>query len=432
MNPTATTSQPKETTSASDAYAALIGLDWGPKRHALALRAAGSDQIEQRTLEHSAENLHQWLDELHARFAGRPVAIAIESARGAVINALVQRAWVTIYAIHPKTSARYREAFTPSGAKDDQPDADLLLALIERHRDRLTPLRLHDDSTRRLDGLCRVRRKAVDRRTGLLNTLQSVLRGYFPQALELCGEDLGASLALDLLARWPTLAALQKSKPETLRSFYYRHNVRRPEALEARLQRLTQARALTDDPVVIGVSVVQVQGLSAELRALQKHIAVLDDQIAVVFASHPDAALFRELPGAGKVLAPRLAAAFGTDRARWADAQSLGRYIGVLPVLERSGARHWVHWRWSAPKFLRQSFVEWAKETVRYCEWAGVYYDHCKQRGQRPQSIYRSLAAKWIRILWRCWQDATPYHDARYRAALKTAASPLHALLDAG
>jgi len=421
MNTTATTSD-------AIAFVALIGLDWGRTRHAIALRPAGS-QIEPRTLEHSAENLHQWLDELHRRFEGRPIAVAIESSRGAVINALVQRPWITIYPIHPKTSARYREAFAPSGAKDDQPDADLLLALIERHRDRLKPLYRDDDSTRRLDALCRVRRGAVDRRTGLLNTLQSVLLGYFPQALELCGEDLGSALALDLLARWPTLAALQKARAETLRSFYYRHNVRRPEAVEARVQRVAQARALTEDAVVIEVGVVQVQGLVAELRALQKHIGVLDEQIAGVFATHPDAAIFRELPGAGKVLAPRLAAAFGTDRQHFADPESFGRYIGVLPVLERSGGRQWVHWRWTAPKFLRQSFVEWAKETVRYCKWAGAYYDYQKKRGKRPQAIYRSLAVKWIRILWRCWQDRTPYNDARYCAALKDSESPLYALL---
>jgi hypothetical protein len=241
MNPNPTTT-----------YAALIGLDWGHERHAIALRA-GEGKIEQHTLEHSAENLHAWLDELHARFAARPVALAIESSRGAVIHALAERDWITVYPIHPKTSVRYREAFTPSGAKDDQPDADVLLALIERHRDRLTPLHRDDDATRRLDLFCRARRSAVDLRTQLLNRLQSLLQGYFPQALELCGEDLGAPLALDLLARWPTLAGLHKVRPATPRSFYYTHNVRRPETVDARVQRLAQARALTDNAVATAV-----------------------------------------------------------------------------------------------------------------------------------------------------------------------------------
>jgi len=265
----------------------------------------------------------------------------------------------------------------------------------------------------------------------LLNCLQSLLQGYFPQALELVGEDLGAPLALDLLARWPTLTALQKVRPATLRSFYYTHNVRRPETVETRVQRVAQSRALTEDTVIIEVSVAQVHGLIAQLRPLQKHIAALDDTIAHVFAAHPDAAIFRELPGAGEVLAPRLAAAFGTDRTRYLDAESFGQYVGVLPVLERSGGRKWVHWRWSAPKFLRQTFVEWARQTVRYCQWAGAYYELQKGCGKRPQAIYRTLAAKWIRILWRCWHDRMPYDDARYCAALKDHASPLHALLDA-
>ncbi|MEK7754010.1 MAG: IS110 family transposase [Acidobacteriota bacterium] len=411
-------------------YAALIGMDWGHERHAIALRPEGG-ALEQRTLEHSAENLHAWLDELHQRFGGRPLALAIESSRGAVIHALARRDWITVYPIHPKTSARYREAFTPSGAKDDQPDADVLLALIERHRDRLKPLHRDDDSTRRLDLFCRARRTAVDLRTQLLNRLQSLLQGYFPQALELCGEHLGAPLALDLLARWPTLAALQKVRSQTLRAFYYTHNVRRPESVDARVQRVAEARALTDDAVVIDVSVAQVQGLIAALRPLQKHIATLDETIAQVFATHPDAALFRDLPGAGKVLAPRLAAAFGTDRTRYPEAESLGRFAGILPVLERSGGRKWVHWRWSAPKFLRQSFVEWAVQTTRYCAWARAYYQLQKGRGKRPHAIYRALAAKWLRILWRCWHDRTPYDDARYCAALEKQASPLHALLAA-
>ena len=80
---------------------------------------------------------------------------------------------------------------------------------------------------------------------------------------------------------------------------------------------------------------------------------------------------------------------------------------------------------------LRQSFVEWATQTVRYCEWAGAYYELQKGRGKRPQAIYRALAAKWIRILWRCWQDRKPYDDAHYCAALKEHASPLHTLLTA-
>src|SRR4051812_30831171 len=112
-------------------FAALIGLDWGDKKHAIALRPRGSAApIETLVLEHSAENLHAWLSALGERFAHQPVAIAIESSKGAVVAALVEYPWLVIYPIHPATSRHISKAFTPSGAKDDMPDALVLLEVL--------------------------------------------------------------------------------------------------------------------------------------------------------------------------------------------------------------------------------------------------------------------------------------------------------------
>lgn len=183
------------------AFAAFIGLDWGDKSHALALSDPASGQTESSTLEHSAENLHAWLDQLQARYGGRPVAVAIEGTRGAIFPVLLDRPWLHLWAVHPATSARYRAAFTPSGAKDDGPDAQVLLELLQRHRDKLTPLSLADAATCQLAGLCEARRDLVDRRTQLLNQLTACLKKYYPQALSLVGENLASSLALDFLGK---------------------------------------------------------------------------------------------------------------------------------------------------------------------------------------------------------------------------------------
>src|SRR6476659_556953 len=101
-------------------FAALIGLDWGDQSHAIALESTGG-QTETCTLPHSAESLHQWLDQLEKRFDGRPVAVASETDRGAVVYAMMERPWITIYPIHPATSTRQRTMFRPSGAADDLP-----------------------------------------------------------------------------------------------------------------------------------------------------------------------------------------------------------------------------------------------------------------------------------------------------------------------
>lgn len=149
----------------SSDFVAFIGLDWGDRSHALALYDPATTQTESDTLTHSAENLHQWLDQLEQRFGARPVALAIEGTRGAIFPVLLEQPWLHVFAVHPTTSARYRSAFTPSGAKDDLPDDQVLLELLQSHRDKLTPLMLSDAATRQLAGLCEARRDLVDRRT---------------------------------------------------------------------------------------------------------------------------------------------------------------------------------------------------------------------------------------------------------------------------
>src|SRR6185503_11989973 len=103
--------------------AAFIGLDWGDSSHAVALADADGNLLEQRTLVHSAEQIHAWLQSLKSRFGGRTIALALETSKGPLIHVFSDVPWLVIYPIHPATSARYRKAFTPSGAKDDQPDA---------------------------------------------------------------------------------------------------------------------------------------------------------------------------------------------------------------------------------------------------------------------------------------------------------------------
>jgi hypothetical protein len=98
-------------------------------------------------------------------------------------------------------------------------------------------------------------------------------------------------------------------------------------------------------------------------------------------------------------------------------------------VREKSGRQVWIHWRWHAPKFLRQTFVEWAGQTVVHSPWAKAYYLQQKRAGKHHQAILRSLAFKWIRIVWRCWQTRTAYDETRYLEALTRRRTPLaHAL----
>ena len=174
----------------------------------------------------------------------------------------------------------------------------------------------------------------------------------------------------------------------------------------------------------MGVAVLQLHELVDQLEVFQKHVGRLDEEIQSAFAAHPEASLFRDLPGAGRQLAPRLCAAFGTDRSVYPDPASLQKYAGLAPVREKSGNQLWTHWRWNAPLFLRQSFVEWAGQTVRYSQWAQVYYQRMAKKGKKHAVIIRALAFKWIRILWKCWQQRIAYDEARYLKQLIQRKSP--------
>jgi transposase len=400
-------------------YAALIGLDWGDQRHAVALWSRQTGRVERLVLEHSPERVHAWLEELKIRFGGQRVAVAVEASKGAIVAALLEHPWLAIYPIHPATSRRFGTAFTPSGAKDDLPDAGLLLEILQGHRHKLRLLVPHDPATRRLSLLVEARRTMVDRRTRLSNELTSLLKGYYPQALALTGEKRYAPLALDLVERWPDLASLQRAKAQTLRSFFYKHQVRREETIAARLEVVRTARALSHDPALVEVSILELRGLVEQIRTLNKHVLRLDAELAAEFAKFPEAYLFKDLPGAGAALAPRLSVLFGSDRQRWAAPAEMQKYFGIAPVQEKSGNQRWIHWRWNAPVFARQTLVEWAGLSVKYSPWAKAYYlqQRAKQKGH--SAILRSLAFKWLRILWRCWQDRKPYDETRYLARLK-------------
>ena len=176
---------------------------------------------------------------------------------------------------------------------------------------------------------------------------------------------------------------------------------------------------------VIGPNSLLIECLIPQLKQLMKSIDLFDKEIKGIYNKHADKFIFDSLPGAGPQLAPRLMAAMGSDRERYQSAEEIQKYAGIAPVTERSGKQEWMHWRYSCTKFLRQTFVEWAGQSVRYSFWAKAYYCQQESKGKPHNTIIRALAFKWIRILFRCWKTKTAYNESTYLAALKSKGSPL-------
>jgi transposase len=405
-------------------FAAFVGIDWADAKHALCLQAADSTTREASSLDHTPEAIDAWVCTLRQRFGGHPVAICLELNKGPIVSALCKYEFLVLFPVNPLTLARYREAFTPSRAKDDPTDAELQLELLLKHRDKLQPLQPQSPQMRALAQLVEARRRLVGDKVRITNRLTSALKNYFPHVLR-GFEDKDTVIFCDFLSRWPTLKAVQLAHRATLETFFRDHHVRSAEVITQRLQAIKAATPLTTDEGIMTPNVLLVQALVAQLRVTLQAIADFDHAITQHAQQHPDFPLFQALPGAGPVFAPRLLVAFGEQRERYTSAAELQKYAGIAPVTERSGKQAWVHWRLQCPTFLRQTFVEWAAESIRHSFWAQVYYQQQRAKGQRHQAAVRALAFKWLRILYRCWQDRTPYDESIYLQALTRRGSSL-------
>jgi hypothetical protein len=220
-------------------------------------------------------------------------------------------------------------------------------------------------------------------------------------------QDKDTPLFGDFLRRWPPLKAAQRARRTTLATFCRAHHGRSADVIAPRLQAIKRATPLTTAAGVIAPQALVVQALVAQLRVTVQAIADCDTAIAPRAQSHPDCSLFPAFPGAGPVCAPRLRVAFGAQRARYAPAAALQKDAAIAPVTARSGKKSWVPWRLQCPKFRRQTCVEWAAESSRHAFWAQRDYQQQRDQGKAPQAAVRALACKWLRILYRCWQDCT-------------------------
>ena len=298
------------------------------------------------------------------------------------------------------------------------------LELVIHHRDRLRRLDPDTPETRLLQMLVEHRRKLVNEKTRLSNRLTAWLKTYFPQVLDWI-DDIDSPLGCALLSRWPTLEQLQRCHPGTLRKFFRQHNCRSAKRIEQRIQAIYQATPAVKDPALLQAGVSMVTSWVASLKALQESITRLDGEIESAAMQHPDAALFAGAPGAGAVLRPRLIAAFGSHRDRFTSASQVQSYSGIAPVTEQSGKSKWVHFRRACPKFLRQTFHEFAAHSIGKSVWARAYYESQIGRQKGHHAAVRALAYKWIRVLFRCWQDRVPYDEQTYLRALERRHSPL-------
>jgi len=399
----------------------FVGIDWASQAHAVCVIDETARIHWQGSVPHTAEGLTELLGRLRRLRPRGALRVALERPSGLLVDTLVD-AGLEVVPIHPNALKASRPRYSAAGGKTDPGDAFILADLLRTDGHRFRPLRAPSDETRALRARVRGRDDLVAQRVVLANQLRALLDRFWPGAAAIFA-DVDSPIALAFLTRYPTPHSAARLGEKRLAQFLGQHAYcgRRPVA--ALLARLRTAPASLVGDAEAEASGEVLRALVAVLGPLVAHIQQLSAALAAALAQHPDGPLLQSLPRSGAVNAAQILAELGDDRARFPTNEQLAAEGGLAPVTHASGKHHAVVFRWACNKRLRPALTTFADNSRHASRWAALVYQRARGRGCRHPHAVRILARAWVRILWRCWQDRTPYDVTRHRAAQIMAAA---------
>jgi transposase len=380
------------------------GFDWAKDHHAVLVLNQQGQVVADFEFEHSLEG---WKSFAEKTSVWPNLAVAIETSQGAVVDQLLQKDY-TVYPVHPVAAQSYRERKAPSGTKTDHLDAWALADALRVDGQGWKILQPMDPMTQQLRLLCRDEVVLIEQRTAMVNQLQQALLEYYPAALE-AFDDWTDSFTWEFILAFPTPQALVQAGKRRWEKFLHTHKLWRPETAEKRLKLFAQADQFkASDPMVRAKSQLAVC-LAKLLCTLAQQLKLYRKQIEALFRDHPDHDLFGSLPGAKKMLAPRLLGAVGGDPERYGSHEVLQCIAGTAPVSYQSGKLNKVHVRWACDKFLRHTIHLWADCFRKASAWGQTYYQQKRQEGMTHACALRCLGQRLLKILYRMLVTRKPY-----------------------
>lgn len=396
-----------------------LGIDWATKHHVVALLGDGSEQHETWSVEHTWAAVCGLIDRLEQEGGPQAVRIALESGAARLRDALRAAGYV-VYEINPLAADRFRDRFSPAGAKDDRRDALVLAHAVRTDATWLRPVRIISDEDLELRQRCRDRQTLVDHRRRFVQQLRQSLGESYEAVLAL-GRRLTSPFVLALLDAYPDAASARGCRRPRLARLMREHRVRGldVEVLYATLRtpgfplRDGLARAYAD----------HVRRLVRAIGDLSRSITEADEAIEALFAVHPARAVLASVPGIGAIHAPYLASEIAAALGEVCNARSLQTLAGTCPITRRSGkqTRGYVGMRRACHKGLQGALYTVARCSVRSSAWARAYYDQQRGRGVRHNAALRALSNKWVKIIAKLLQTGEVYDEQRHQNALRSA-----------
>ena len=403
----------------------FAALDWAKDHHDIIVVDRLGAMVADFQFAHTVDGWSQF-DQKMQPFGKCP--LSIETPSGLAVEQLLQRGY-PVYPVNPKVAKRYRERKAPSGTKTDRLDAWGLAEALRTDGQCWPPLQPQDQATSTLCILCRDEIALIEQRTALVNQLQAALRDYYPLALE-SFDDWTQPFTWAWLQRFPTPTALKVAGKRPWEKFLHTHKLWRPQTAQDRLALWSAGQQLNPSLAVFNAKSLLALSLVRVLDMLQRQIQEYRRQISAAFQAHPDHDIFGSLPGAKDILGPRLLVALGSLRALFPDPQSLMCRAGVSPVSYQSGQIRKARIRWACDTFFRHTVHLWADASRKTCAWAQTYYRAKRAQGHSHASALRCLGKRWLKLLWRLWQDHLCYKEEIHLKSLERHGSLVWQALD--
>lgn len=404
----------------------FAALDWASDHHDIAVVDRCGQLVLEFRFDHTAQGWAEFAEKMRP-FMGCP--LTLETSSGPAVDQLLQRGWA-LYPVNPKAAERYRERKAPSGTKTDRHDAWSLADALRTDGHAWQALLAQDEATATLRALCRDEMTLIEQRTALINQLRAALAEYYPAALQAFA-DWTAPGPWAFIKQFPTPERLLKAGKRRWENFLHSHRLWRADNGEERINVFAQGNSLPASPAIVNAKSLLALSLVALLQTLDGQLAQYRQRIDRAFKDHPDHNIFGSLPGAGEKLAPRLLGELGAQRDLFPDAQSLQCHAGVSPVSYQSGQINKARIRWACDRALRATVHLWADLSRKRCPWAQTYYAGKRAQGHSHSDALRCLGKRWLKLLWRIWQDRVAYDENTHLQSLKTHGSWVHPALNA-
>src|SRR6516225_2384361 len=389
------------------------GVDWASEKHDVLVADAAGEKLLAATFSHDEQGLRSLCRQL-VRL--NVALVAVERPDGLLVERLLE-AGLRILPLHPNQVAATRGRFRASGGKSDRFDAFVLCELARTDHHRFRVLEPDCDQTKALRALTRAREDLVASRTALTNQLRAQLAGFWPGPLGLF-TSLHRPISLAFLERYPSPRDARGLGEARLQAFLARQRytgAQKPAQLLAKLRRAPVARV---GELELAARRALILSMVATIKTLNEQIKQLERKIATAIREHPDGAIFRSLFKQPKsvICAAELLAEIGDCRGRYPTRDTLAADAGQAAVAVESGKRKAASFRWGCNKRLRGAFCTLADSTRHWHPWAADLYAAARARGHDHPRALRTVGRAWSRVVWRCWQDRTPYDPACHRA----------------